>query len=164
MEDLTQTMRRDQQGAGKYLAFRLGEEEFAVPVDRIREIIPMQATTPVPRAAAHVVGVFNLRGRVVPVMDLRRRLGMPAQEPDGRTCIVVMEPGPELGRSPVGVVVDGVSEVVQIPAADVEDTASLAAGWIQAGFVHRIANSKGKVRLLLEVDGVLTAGMEDGDR
>ena len=160
MEEIAQTMRHDLQGAGKYLAFWLGKEEFAVPVGRIREIIPWQEITAVPQAASYVLGVINLRGKVVPVMDLRLRLGMAAQDRGARACIVVMQPDPKRARSPIGVAVDGVSEVLQIQPGEVEETSSLANGWLQMGYVNQIAKSKGKVKLLLEIDGVLAGQAE----
>lgn len=160
MDEIAHTMRQDLEGAGKYLAFWLGKEEFAVPVGRILEIIPWQEITPVPQAAGYVLGVINLRGKVVPVMDLRLRLGMPYQEKGDRACIVVMQPDMKRARSPIGVVVDGVSEVLQIQPGEVEETASLSNGWMQMGYVTQIAKSKGKVKLLLEIDGVL-AGPQD---
>jgi purine-binding chemotaxis protein CheW len=155
MEEIAKTMRQDLQGAGKYLAFWLGKEEFAVPVGRIREIIPWQEITPVPQAAIYVLGVINLRGKVVPVMDLRLRLGMASQDRGPRACIVVMQPDARRTRSPIGVVVDGVSEVLQIQPGEVEETAALASGWMQLGYVNQIAKSRGKVKLLLEIDSVL---------
>lgn len=164
MEAMTQTMRQDLHGAGKYLAFWLGKEEFAVPVGRIREIIPWQEITPVPQAAAYVLGVINLRGKVVPVMDLRLRLGMAGQERGVRACIVVMQPDAKRSRSPIGVVVDGVSEVLQIQPGEVEDTATLSTGWMQMGYVNQIAKSRGKVKLLLEIDGVLAGQAGDIER
>ncbi|MBI2690176.1 MAG: purine-binding chemotaxis protein CheW [Acidobacteria bacterium] len=160
MEDIAQTMRQDLQGAGKFLAFWLGKEEFAVPVGRIREIIPWQEITPVPQAAAYVLGVINLRGKVVPVMDLRLRLGMAGQDRGLRACIVVMQPDAKKTQSPIGVVVDGVSEVLQIQPGEVEETASLSSGWMHLGYVNQIAKSKGKVKLLLEMDSVLAGPME----
>ncbi|MFN0102764.1 MAG: chemotaxis protein CheW [Bryobacteraceae bacterium] len=160
MEEIVQTMRQDRQAAEKYLTFWLGREEFAVPVGRVREIIPCQEITPVPQAAPYVLGVINLRGKVIPVMDLRLRLGMAAQERSARACIVVMQPDAKRSRSPIGVVVDGVSEVLRIPAAEVEDTAALANGWMQQGYVTRIAKSRGKVKLLLEIDSVLAGRTE----
>ena len=161
MEEMAPTTRQELQGAGKYLAFWLGREEFAVPVGRIREIIPWQEITAVPQAASYVLGVINLRGKVVPVMDLRLRLGMAAQERGPRACIVVMQPDQRRAQSPVGVVVDGVSEVLQIQPGEVEDTAGLANGWMQMGYVTHIAKSRGKVKLLLEIDGVLAGRMEE---
>lgn len=155
MDEGVQPPRQDLRGAGKYLAFWLGKEEFAVPVDRIREIIPWQEITPVPQAASYVLGVINLRGKVVPVMDLRLRLGMAGQERGVRACIVVMQPDAKRSRTPVGVVVDAVSEVLQIQSSELEETAALANGWMKPGYVNRIAKSKGKVKLLLEIDSVL---------
>jgi purine-binding chemotaxis protein CheW len=148
---------------GKYLAFWLGSEEFAVPVGRVREIIPWQEITPVPKVAGHVLGVINLRGKVVPVMDLRQRLGMPAVERNARSCIVVLQADGKKLRSPVGAAVDGVSEVLQIAAGDVEETASLAGEWIESGFVRQIAKCRGKVKLLLAIESVLESpGAETG--
>jgi len=161
MNDIAQAIRQDQHGSGKYLAFWLGKEEFAVPVGRIREIIPWQEITPVPQAAAYVLGVINLRGKVVPVMDLRLRLSMPGQERGVRACIVVMQPDSKKSQSPIGVVVDGVSEVLQIQPSELEDTASLSNGWMQLGYVNQIAKSKGKVKLLLEIDSVLAGPAEE---
>ena len=161
MEELARTMREGPQGAGKYLAFWLGKEEFAVPVGRIREIIPWQDITPVPQAAPYVLGVINLRGKVVPVMDLRLRLGMAGQQRGVRACIVVMQPDAKRTRSPIGVVVDGVSEVLQIQASEMEDTAALASGWMRQGYVNQIAKCKGKVKLLLEIDSVLAGQTEE---
>jgi purine-binding chemotaxis protein CheW len=143
--------------AGKYLAFWLGNEEFAVPVGRVREIIPWQEITPVPKVPEHVLGVINLRGKVVPVMDLRQRLGMPAAERNARSCIVVLQGDGKALRSPVGAAVDGVSEVLQIAAGDVEETASLAGEWIESGFVRQIAKCRGKVKLLLAIESVLAS-------
>jgi len=161
MEELARTIREDLRGASKYLAFRLGNEEFAVPVGRIREIIPWQDITPVPQAAFYVLGVINLRGKVVPVMDLRLRLGMAGQERDARACIVVMQPDAKRTQSPIGVVVDAVSEVLQIQPSELEDTAALANGWMRQGYVSQIANCKGKVKLLLEIDSVLAGQMDE---
>ena len=148
-------VRRAMTETGKYLAFWLGNEEFAVPVGRVREIIPWQEITPVPKVPEHVLGVINLRGKVVPVMDLRQRLGMPAAERNARSCIVVLQGEGKTLRSPVGAAVDGVSEVLQIAAGDVEETASLAGEWIESGFVRQIAKCRGKVKLLLAIESVL---------
>jgi len=157
---LSKTISQELQGAGKYLAFWLAKEEFAVPVGRVREIIPVQEITPVPQAPFYVLGVINLRGKVVPVMDLRLRLGVAREGADVRACIVVMQPDPSRGRSPIGVVVDGVSEVLQIQPGELEDTASLTNGWMQLGYVNQIAKCKGKVKLLLEIDRVLAPAAE----
>ncbi|MBL8238426.1 MAG: purine-binding chemotaxis protein CheW [Bryobacterales bacterium] len=160
MEMMAIKARQETAGIGKYLAFWLGREEFAVPVERIREIIPWQEITPVPQAAAYILGVINLRGRVVPVMDLRQRLGMHMLERGARACIVVMQPDKGCARSPIGVVVDGVSEVLQIQRSEVEETAALGNGSMQMGYVNQIAKNRGKVKLLLEIDSVL-AGQKD---
>ena len=76
---------------GKYLTFMLGREEYGLPVMKVREIIKVMDITHVPQVAAHVLGVINLRGKVIPVIDLRRKFGLPAQEHTERTCIIVAE-------------------------------------------------------------------------
>ncbi|MBM3788650.1 MAG: purine-binding chemotaxis protein CheW [Acidobacteria bacterium] len=161
MDAIAKTRKQDLHGAGKYLAFWLGKEEFAVPVERVREIIPAQEITHVPQAPPYVLGVINLRGKVVPVLDLRLRLGMPRAEGDARACTVVMQPITGRGQAaPIGVVVDGVSEVLQIQAGELEDTGALTNGWMQFGHVTQIAKCKGRVKLLLEIDRVLAPAQD----
>lgn len=158
MDPRAQAARPEKVETGKYLAFWLGSDEFAVPVRRVREIIPWQEVTAVPRAAAHVLGVINLRGKIVPVMDLRRRLGMAAGERNGRACIVVFQAG-EAGRGgPVGAAVDAVSEVLAIPGGEIEETAALGGAGQLSEYVRQIAKAKGRLQLLLAIDAVLADG------
>src|SRR5437879_1097640 len=100
--------------AGKYLVFHLGEEEFAIQVQKVREIMGVQNITQVPQTPAHVKGVINLRGKVIPVVDLRLKFVMPALEYNPRTCIVVVQVANERGTMLMGVVVDGVEEVLKV--------------------------------------------------
>src|SRR5580704_15606028 len=100
------------QRAGKYLTFILGREEFAIQVLRVREIMGVQDITAVPQTPSYVKGVINLRGKVIPVVDLRLKFGMPEQEYTQRTCIVVVQIEQAGSRMLTGVVVDEVSEVV----------------------------------------------------
>src|SRR3954454_15011747 len=97
--------------AGKYLTFQLASEEFGIRVLKVREIMGLQDITAVPQTPAHVKGVINLRGKVIPVIDLRLKFGLPPGEYDQRTCIIVAQVQGESGPIQMGVIVDGVSEV-----------------------------------------------------
>src|SRR5579863_9837391 len=110
--------------AGKYLVFHLGEEEFGIQVQKVREIMGVQDITQVPQTPPHVKGVINLRGKVIPVVDLRLKFDMPAREYTHRTCIIVVQISGARGTMPMGIVVDGVVEVLNIAGAEVEDTPS----------------------------------------
>src|SRR3954465_10276583 len=108
--------------AGKYLTFHLGNEEFGIRVLKVREIMGIQEITAVPQTPAHIKGVINLRGKVVPVIDLRLKFGLAAAEYTQRTCIIVTQVQGEAGGVLMGIVVDGVSEVLTLSAAEIEDT------------------------------------------
>lgn len=141
--------------AGKYLTFHLAKEEFAVRVTQVREIMGVQETTSVPQTPVFVKGVFNLRGRVVPIISLRLKLGIPEDEYTQRTCIIVADMKGENGLVPVGVVVDGVSEVLNLQSGDIEPAPDFGRGR-SAPYLLGVAKSKGKVKLLLDLDYVLT--------
>jgi purine-binding chemotaxis protein CheW len=104
----------------KYLTFRLQGETYGVPVSKVREIVPLPAITVVPQSPAYVKGVFNLRSRVLPVIDLRSRFGVPEAAYTDRTCIVVVEVAMASATVPMGVAVDAVSDVVPIASSDIE--------------------------------------------
>ena len=140
--------------AGKYLTFVLGEEEYGLPVLKVREIIKVMNITQVPQMPAHVRGVINLRGKVTPVIDLRLKFGFPAQDYTERTCIIVVD----VKRSGVlvrmGIVVDSVSEVLNIAGTDIDDTPDF--GDLSArDYVLGLAKIKGSVKILLDLDCVL---------
>lgn len=141
-------------GGGKYLTFMLGREEYGLPVLKVREIIKVMDITHVPHVAAHVLGVINLRGKVIPVIDLRRKFGFAAQDHTERTCIIVAEV--ELSHAAVmmGVVVDAVSEVVNVSAAEI-DSAPDFGGHNQTDYILGLAKVKGGVKILLDLDRVL---------
>src|SRR5829696_6951578 len=107
-------------GGGKYLTFMLGREEYGLPVLKVREIIKVMDITHVPQVAAHVLGVINLRGKVIPVIDLRRKFGFVPQDHTERTCIIVAEVALAPATVMMGVVVDAVSEVVNVGASEIE--------------------------------------------
>jgi purine-binding chemotaxis protein CheW len=137
----------------QYLFFSLAAEEYGLPVLKVREIIKMMSVTPVPQSPAHVKGVINLRGTVIPVSDLRVRFGAPAREYDERTCIIVIEVDLGSSKSLLGVVVDVVSEVVGIGADEIEPTPDFG-DHVHTEFLRGIATVKGKVKLLLDPDRV----------
>ena len=141
--------------AGKYLTFQLGHEEFGIRVLKVREIMGMQDITAVPQTPAHVRGVINLRGKVVPVIDLRVKFGLSAAEYTQRTCIIVTQVQLESGALLVGVIVDAVSEVVNLTAAEIEDTPDFGED-IGSRYLLGMAKTKGKVKILLDIDKVLS--------
>ncbi len=141
---------------GKYLTFELGQEEFGIQVMRVREIMGVQDITAVPQTPTYVKGVINLRGKVIPVVDLRRKFGLPEIEYTQRTCIIVVQVRGAAGAMLMGVVVDGVSEVLNLTAADIEDTPHFGVE-VETSYLLGMAKVKGKVKILLEIDRVLTS-------
>jgi purine-binding chemotaxis protein CheW len=150
---------------GKFLTFYLADEEYGVEILKVQEIIGMQPITRVPRTPAFIRGVINLRGKVIPIMDLRERFGMEAAATDDeaanalRCIIVVHVTGPQGQVVPVGIVVDRVSEVSAIAAGDVEDAPSFGAG-VKTEYLlglgkAKTADGQGRVKLLLDIDRVL---------
>jgi len=147
---------------GKYLAFQLGREEFAIQVLKVREIMGIQDITAVPQTPPYVKGVINLRGKVIPVVDLRLKFGLPEVEYTQRTCIIVVQiQGPDGSVSLTGIVVDEVSEAVNIAAGEIEDTPDFGNG-VSTPYILGMAKSKGKVKILLDIDRVLQAQELDG--
>lgn len=142
--------------AGKYLTFGLGKEEFAIQVLRVREIMGVQDITAVPQTPCYVKGVINLRGKVIPVVDLRLKFGLPAQEYTQRTCIVVVQIEQGGTRMLTGVVVDEVSEVLTLQSGDIEDTPDFGRG-VATPYLLGMAKIKGKVKILLDINMVMTA-------
>jgi purine-binding chemotaxis protein CheW len=139
---------------GKYLTFMLGREEYGLPVLKVREIIKVMDITHVPQVPEHVLGVINLRGRVIPVIDLRRKFGFPAQANTERTCIIVAEVALSSTTVMMGVVVDSVSEVVNVAAAEIEQTPDFG-GQNSTDYLLGLAKVKGSVKILLDLDRVL---------
>jgi purine-binding chemotaxis protein CheW len=140
--------------SGKYLAFLLANEEYAIPVLQVREIMGVQHITAVPQTPNAVKGVINLRGKVIPVIDLRVKFGLDETAYTQRTCIVVVQlSGGITGQ--MGVVVDEVCEVLTLADADIEDTPVFGNG-ISVPYVIGMAKVKGKVKILLDIDEALT--------
>ena len=153
---------------GKFLTFYLADEEYGVEILKVQEIIGMQPITRVPRTPGFMRGVINLRGKVIPIMDLRERFGMrsAAEELAGRAehevaaaeamrCIIVVQViGPQGQAVPVGIVVDRVSEVAAIAGGDIEDAPSFGAG-VRTEYLLGLGKANGRVKLLLDIDHVL---------
>jgi purine-binding chemotaxis protein CheW len=142
--------------AGKYLIFQLGVEEFGTEVLKVREIMGLQDITAIPQVPAHVKGVINLRGKVIPVIDLRLKFGMPPQEYTARTCIVVMRTRQAEEDLMIGMIVDGVVEVLNLTASDIEDTPDFGPG-VVTPYLTGMAKIKGRVKILLDIDHVLSS-------
>jgi len=141
---------------GKYLTFSLAGEEYGIGILKIREIIGMLPITSVPETPAFVKGVINLRGKVIPVVDLRLRFGMPNMDYTERTCIIVVEMGSPGGMLHIGTVVDAVSEVLNIKSEDIADTPSFGAKF-NADYILGMAKMGKDVKLLLDIDRVLSS-------
>lgn len=147
------TAARTQAVTTKYLTFALAEEEYGLPVLKVREIIKMMDITEVPQMPPHVKGVINLRGKVIPVVDLRLTFNFETRPYDERTCIIVAEVELPEGRMLMGMVVDAVSEVVSISSDEVEPTPSFG-GRINTEYMRGLAKVRGKVKILLDIDRV----------
>lgn len=140
--------------AGKYLTFMLADEHFGLPILQVREIIGLMDITPVPRAPAHFRGVINLRGKIIPVVDLRRRFEFPPCELHERNCIVVVEMKLRGQGTAMGILVDSVSEVLDIPAENIEPPPDFGC-WLETEFILGMAKTEGAVRILLSIEYVL---------
>ncbi len=143
--------------AGKHLIFSLAGEEYGVPVLQVREIIKMMDITVVPQVPHYVRGVINLRGKVITVIDLRRKFGFPPQEQTDETAIVVVEFRVDGGKVQTGVIVDSVLDVLNIQPDEIEDTPALGAG-VCTDYLSGMANVKGRVKILLDLDNALGSG------
>lgn len=154
IETMNQAVENMVDKEGKYLTFALANEEYGIGIMKIKEIIGMQPITSVPNTPDHVRGVINLRGKVIPVVDLRLRFDMEALEHTDRTCIVVVEFGGQSGTVQIGIVVDAVSEVLNIKGEDIEDTPTLGAT-LNTDYILGMAKMEGGVKILLDIDHVL---------
>jgi len=141
--------------AGKYLTFILGREEFAIRVLKVQEIMGIQNITALPQTSAYVKGVINLRGKVIPVVDLRLKFCLPEEAYTQRTCIIVVQVQAAGVSLQTGIVVDGVSEVINLAGADIEDTPDFGDGGATS-YLLGMAKVKGKVKILLDIDQVLS--------
>ncbi len=150
--------------SGKYLTFRLAGEDYGIPLLQVKEIIGMMPVTAVPQTPVYVKGVINLRGKVIPVSDLRLRFGMNATDYNDRTCIIVVDiQGGEQAATRMGVIVDAVSEVLNVREEDIEPAPSFG-DRARTDYILGMANMDERVKLLLDIDKVFDpeemAGLE----
>ena len=139
---------------GKYLTFALGAEEYGLEILKVREIIGYMNVTAVPHTPPHVKGVINLRGQVIPVVDLRLKFGMPEAEVTEQTCIIVVEITQSDQAFNTGIVVDNVSEVLDITKDQIEKAPPLGSD-VEANFILGMAKIGEDVKILLDIDMVL---------
>jgi len=142
--------------AGKYLTFNLGDEGYGLEILKVQEIIGMQEITKIPRTPAYVRGVINLRGKVIPVIDLRLKFGMPEQELTRKTCIIMVQVHRNEMDLIIGLVVDEVSEVLNISGDQIEPAPSLGTQ-AETHFILGMAKTESAVKILLGIDKVLSA-------
>jgi purine-binding chemotaxis protein CheW len=133
------------------VTFNISEEEFGVDILKVQEIIRTMEITKVPRAPAFVEGVINLRGKVIPILDLRRRFGMEHRKHDNQTRIMVIE----ISGMTVGFVVDGVSEVLRINSSTVEPTPPIMAG-VDSEYISGVGKLEDRLLILLDLDKLLS--------
>jgi purine-binding chemotaxis protein CheW len=143
--------------ACKYLSFRLSKEEFAIEVNALREIMGMQDIEAVPEAPQYLKGVINLRGKVIPVIDLRLKLGLPQSEYTHRSSIIVVQIENGAERMLLGLIVDGVSDVLTLKPGEIDDTPDFRDG-SDSPHVLGMAKIKGRVKILLDANKVLSVG------
>lgn len=140
---------------GKYLTFTLQGESYGIEVLKVREIIRHVAITAVPQMPAHIRGVINLRGKIIPVMDLRRRFDFPNVADTDQTCTVVVQVRLPDGKvTSMGLEVDGVEEVINLTATDIEETPDFGSQ-ISVDYILGMAKVKGAVKVLLDIDRVV---------
>lgn len=135
---------------GKYLTFVLAEEEYGLEILKVREIIGVMNITKVPQTPDFVQGVINLRGKVLPVVDLRVKFGLPRVDYDEKTCTIVVDVGLLMG-----IIVDTVQEVYNIPGSDIEPAPRLGTE-VDTSFILGMGKVKEDVKILLDIEKVLT--------
>ena len=134
----------------------MAEEEYGVVILKVKEIIGMMTVTMVPQTPAYVKGIINLRGKVIPVVDLRLKFGMEEADYTDRTCIIVVEIKTNRANVLTGIVVDAVSEVLNIKASDIEDTPAFGSA-VNTDYILGMAKAENGVKILLDIDKVIGA-------
>ena len=145
---------RVQEASRQVLSFRLEDEIYAVDILRVREIRGFAAVTKMPEAPAHMLGVLNLRGSIVPIIDMRRRIGMIAIEPTPQTVVIVLSVGGAREGRHFGLVVDGVSDVLDIPRQDIRPAPEIVSGHGE-DLVSGLAQVSERMVMLLDIDRML---------
>lgn len=141
---------------GKYLTFALGKEEYAVEILKVREIIGYMEITAIPRTPSYIRGVINLRGQVISVMDLRAKFGMESAATSDQTCIIVVEIKNGGRKLSTGIVVDRVSEVLDIADANIEDPPTFQGNEVDNNFILGMGKIGQSVKILLDIDKVIS--------
>ena len=139
---------------GKHLSFKLDLETYCLEIIRVQEIIKMREVTHIPKMPGYVRGVIDLRGMVIPVIDLRLKFEMETREDDKKTCIIVVQVEGESRTVTTGVIVDEVAEVVDVTAEQIEPPPSFG-GCVDTSFILGIAKVAGKVLTMINIDQVL---------
>jgi len=142
--------------AGKFLSFILGEEEYGLEILKVQEINCMMGITRVPRTPDYVRGVINLRGRVIPIVSLRKKFKMPAVADTEKTCIIVVQVRYVDREITMGIIVDEVSEVLNIGDGQIEPPPSFGGGMEEADFITGMGKLENKVVILLDIDRVMS--------
>ena len=150
-----QTVQNTANREGKYLTFSLAGEEYGIGILKVKEIIGLIAITPVPQTPSHIKGVINLRGKVIPIVDLRIKFGIEAMDYTERTCIIVVEITSGNNKISMGIVVDSVSEVLNIKAAEIEDTPNFGTR-LDTSYILGMAKTAQSVKILLDIDKVMS--------
>ncbi len=141
--------------AGKYLTFKLGAEEYGVEILKVQEIIKMMDITRVPRVQSFVRGVINLRGKVIPVIDLRLKFGMEPRDTTDKTCVIVLQVQHSQGAITMGAIVDEVSEVLDINGEQIEPSPDFGTE-VDTAFILGMGKVGKMVVMLLDIDRVLS--------
>jgi len=156
MEESTNTMEAAAVNReGKYLTFSMADEEYGIGILKVKEIIGMMTVTMVPQTPSYVKGVINLRGKIIPVVSLRLKFGLEEIGYTDRTCIIVVEVKTLTGSIPMGVMVDEVSEVLNIRNAEIEDTPTFGTS-LKTDFILGMAKTGNRVKILLDIDKVIS--------
>lgn len=138
----------------KYLMFYLREENYGIPILKVNEIIGIMKITPIPSAPYFIKGIINLRGKIIPVMDLRLKCNMDSRDYDEQTCIIIVETSTNENKSFMGIIVDKVAEVINIKGEDVEPAPQYGFG-DKPEFLIGIGKVKDKVVMLLNIESVI---------
>ena len=153
---MEETLKKQDAELLQLVTFSIGEEEFGVDILSVQEIIRMMDITKVPRAPEFVEGVINLRGKVIPIIDLRRRFGLTTRDHDKHTRIIVIE----INNMIVGFVVDSVSEVLRIPASTVEPPPPVVSG-LESEYISGVGKLEDRLLILLDLNKLLSGEERD---
>ena len=151
---MNQTISKGVARGGKYLTFALGREGYGIQILKVREIIGFMEITAIPRTPPYVKGVINLRGQVINVIDLRSKFGMEEAPRTDETCIIVVETSVAGRKTSIGLIVDRVSEVLNIAEDAIEDPPSFGTS-VDAQFILGMGKIGASVKILLDIDQVL---------